>query len=136
MRSPRKPEVICPKQPIVWGGGSTPKSNLEILSKDQNLEKLVDDLIYQQSTTWVLNKYERSSASNVSITSRDSNGLPSEIQAAYLYQGWLGRSNGTVRITFVDGLPECLYFFDFPNICRTADRKIVASYAGGSYQMQ
>ena len=32
-----------------------------------------------------------------------------------------------------DGLPECLYFFDFPNTCRTASRTIVSKYAEGAY---
>lgn len=124
------------KQPIVWGSGSTGKSTLETLSKSQNLEKLIEDLIYQQATSWAINRYVRGSASNVSISSLDKDGFPAEMQAAYLFQGWLGRSNGSVRITFTDGLPECLYFFDFPNICRTADRRIVANYANGAYQIQ
>lgn len=122
------------KQPIVMGGGVTQKDRVAILSKDQDFVRLIDNLIYFQSLSWAVFKYESGYVSNVKTTLRDSNGLPAEMTADYVYKGWSGRSYGTVRVTFTDGLPECLYFFDKPTICRTADRKTVANYANGVYQ--
>jgi len=122
------------KQPIRLGGDPHGKSNTGTLSKSQNFEKLVDDLVLEHSKKWVMNKYQRGSVSNVIISSSDRQDRPAEIKARYIYNGWGGQSEGSVRITFNDGLPECLYFFDFPYTCRTADRRIVAGYAEGSYQ--
>lgn len=123
------------KQPVVLVGNPTGNSNLDILSKNQNFEKLIDDLIYEQSTKWAMNRYNKQSITSVSVTSRDNYNRPVEIKANYRYQsGFGGETTGSVRLTFTDGLPECLYFFDFPTTCRTPDRKIVAKYADGSYQ--
>jgi len=117
------------KQPIPLNG----KAKKEVSSKNQNLTKLAEDLVFEHSKTWAMNRYQRGSISSVSQI-RDANGKLTEIRTKYVYSGFSGRSNGSVRITFTDGLPECLYFFDFPDACRTANRKIVAQYAGGNYQ--
>ena len=125
------------KQPVRLEGAPTDNSSENDLSKDQNFKKLADDLIYAQSKKWAMNRYLRGSVSNVIISSRDDQGRPSEIKATYRYQGFSGQSSGSVRITFNDdGLPKCLYFFDFPYTCRTADRRTVAEYAKGDYQKQ
>lgn len=121
------------KQPIEIRGDSMEKSNLEVLSKNQNLNKLVDDLIADQATNWAMNKYKPHNVTNVNITSRDAVRRPALLKADYQYQGWGGEKTGSVTLTFVDGLPNYLYFFDFPTICRTASRKIVADYASGGY---
>ena len=120
------------KQPIRLGG----KSNESVLSKNPNshLLKLVDDLVFESSKEWLMNKYQLGSVSNVTVLSRDGQGRPSEIKTKYLFRGFSGQGVGTVRVTFNGGLPECLYFFDFPHECRTADRRIVTEYANGSYQ--
>lgn len=119
------------KQPIRLDGSSTKKP---LNSGQQNFSKLVEDLVYAHSKTWAMNRYERGSVSSVQVVARDANSHPTKITARYIYQGFSGRSNGSVTITFLDGLPRCLYFFDFPSTCRTADRRIVASYANGGYQ--
>lgn len=117
------------KQPISIDG----KKKAIVSSKNQNLTKLAEDLVFEHSKTWAMNRYQRGSISSVSEI-KDTNGKLTEIRTKYVYQGFTGRNNGSVRITFTDGLPECLYFFDFPNACRTANRSIVAKYAGGSYK--
>lgn len=119
------------KQPIRLDGIT---ANKTIASKSQNFGKLAEDLVYLHSKKWVMNKYQRGSISNASITSRDNQNRPTEMRAKYIFQGFGGRSTGSVRITFSDGLPECLYFYDFPTTCRTADRRIVAEFANGGYQ--
>ncbi|WOD43609.1 hypothetical protein [Hwangdonia lutea] len=117
------------KQPIPISG----KAKAVVSYKNQNLTKLAEDLVFEHSKTWAMNRYQRGSITSVAEI-KDSQGKLIEIRSKYVYQGFSGRSNGSVRITFTDGLPECLYFFDFPNACRTANRKIVAQYAGGNYQ--
>lgn len=99
----------------------------------QNFDKLIDDLVANQSTTWAFNRYQAGSISGVTIRSKDSQGRPSELQANYRYSSFGGASNGWVRITFTNGLPKCIYFFDFPANCKSPNSSIVAYYAQGRY---
>ena len=121
------------KQPIRLGGNIARPSNTDLSVKNQNFKKLVEDLVYEHSKKWVMNRYQRGSGYDVTIVSRDDKDRPSEIRAKYLFQGFGGKRAGSVRLTFNAGLPECLYFYDFPRTCRTADRRIVAQYVDGSY---
>jgi hypothetical protein len=102
--------------------------------EDQNYTKLIEDLVYDQSKSWIMNRYLRGSISNVSVSSRDARGRPVKVTAQYLYNGFSGRSRGSVTLTFDEGWPKCLYFFDNPAACRTPDRTIVAAYADGTYR--
>ena len=126
------------KQPIRLDGKTaeasavTPRPGTPF--RDQNYTKLVEDLVGEQSKTWVMNRFLRGSVSGVSVSSRDDKGRPSKIVARYIYNGFSGRSQGSVTLTFTEGLPECMYFFDFPSTCRTPNRKIVAAYASGGYE--
>ena len=108
---------------------TTPSS--VILSENQDFDQLVNDLISVQSRKWSMNKYNHGSVYKVIITSKDELGQPSELTAKYLFNG---SSAGSVRITFNQGLPACLYFSDFPYSCKTADRKVAAEFAKGKYQ--
>jgi len=94
---------------------------------DQNYAKLVEDLIEENARTWMINRFVSGSVTSVSIA-------PNELQAHYLFNGFNGRSDGSVMITFMDGLPECLYFFDFPNTCKSPSRRVVTAYAQGEYK--
>lgn len=126
------------KQPIRLGATANPTTAAArspgVSYQDQNYSKLVEDLIYEQSKTWVMNRFESGSVSDVSVSSRDNQGRPSKITAHYIYNGFSNRSQGSVTLTFTDGLPECMYFFDFPATCRTPNRKIVAAFANNTYQ--
>ncbi|MFV8838596.1 hypothetical protein [Salinimicrobium soli] len=104
-------------------------------SGTQNFSKLIDDLVINQSRTWAFNRYIPGSISDVSVLSEDDKGRPAVIKANYTYNGFSGRSNGWVKITFKNGLPDCLYFFDFPNNCKGPSSSIVASYAQGRYSI-
>ena len=124
------------KQPIrLSGGGSAVlagnRPSPDSLSKNQNLTKLLADLVLEQSRTWVMNRFVSGSVSNVVVSSRDSDGRPSKVTGSYLYNG---QSRGSVTISFSDGLPECMYFFDFPTTCRTPNRRVVEAYANGAYR--
>ena len=102
-------------------------------SGSQDFKRLIDDLVANQAKTWAFNRYEPGSISGAIVQSTDTNGRPAELKANYRYQGFSGTSNGWVRITFTNGLPKCIYFFDFPDNCKTPGSSIVASYAQGNY---
>jgi hypothetical protein len=99
--------------------------------KDQNYTRLLEDLISDQSRSWLMNRYVSGSTTNVTVSSRDAAGRPAKVVGQYLFNG---RSRGSVTVEFSDGLPECMYFFDLPSSCRTPNRRIVAAYSSGSYQ--
>jgi hypothetical protein len=100
----------------------------------QNFNKLINDLVANQSKTWSFNRYIPKSISNVSVQSKDHKGRPMGLQANYSYKGFGGNSKGWVVITFTNGLPDCIYFSDFPKNCKTPSSSIVASYAQGNYR--
>lgn len=102
-------------------------------SGNQNYRKLLNDLVANQSKTWAMNKFVTNSISDVRVLSKDTQGRPLSLTASYLYKSFFGDSTGSVRITFENGLPKCIYFFDFPKNCKTPNSSIVASYATGRY---
>jgi len=102
-------------------------------SGTQNFNKLIDDLVYDQSKTWSFNRYTAGSISGVTTLSRDSEGRPRGLSANYSFSGFSGNSKGSVRITFENGLPNCIYFYDFPQNCKTPNSSILSAYAEGKY---
>jgi hypothetical protein len=100
--------------------------------RDQNYPRLMQDLVAEQAKTWVMNRFGR--VTDASVTSRDAAGRPSRLSARYVFQGLNGSTTGSVDVTFTDGLPECLYFFDAPSVCRSPARRIVVAYDAGSYE--
>jgi hypothetical protein len=128
------------QQPLRLAGGETlasiapPKPPPGAAFKDSNYTKLLDDLIAEHSQVWMVNRYVRGSASGVRVSSRDGSGRPSKIVGQYMYDGLSGRSKGSVTVQFTDGLPQCMYFSDFPTTCRTPSRRIITAYENGRYQ--
>tara|TARA_R110002050_G_scaffold287918_1_gene439431 strand:- start:75 stop:1040 length:966 start_codon:yes stop_codon:yes gene_type:complete len=100
----------------------------------QNFNKLVDDLITSQSKTWAFNRYVPGSISGLTILSKDNQGRPITLKANYKFKGFGNGNNGLVTVTFKKGLPDCIYFADFPNNCKTPNSSIVVSYAQGNYK--
>jgi len=99
----------------------------------QDFNKLIDDLVSDQAKTWMFNRYNRGSISAATILSKDEDGKPTIIKANYLFSAFSGNSKGWVKIVFKNGLPSCIYFWDFPSNCKTPSSSIVASYAQGKY---
>ena len=99
--------------------------------KDSDYTKLVEDLVFEQSRSWMMNRFVGGSVSNVIVSSRDSAGRPAVLAAQYLFNG---RSRGSVKVTFTDGLPACMYFFDLPSMCRAPSSRIIAAYENGNYR--
>ncbi|MEP7364257.1 MAG: hypothetical protein ABI972_13465 [Acidobacteriota bacterium] len=128
------------KQPIRLGESGPKLSPIDPLPgipfRDQNYTRLMEDLISDQARSWAMNRYRAGSVSGVSVSTRDAKGRPAKIVANYTFDGFNGRSQGSVALTFGDGQPECMYFHDFPATCRTPNRRIVSSYENGGYQLQ
>ena len=99
----------------------------------QNFNQLINDLVADQSRTWAFNRYQAGSIRGVTVGASDGQGRPRELKANYSYKGFGGVSQGWVRVTFDNGLPKCIYFFDFPQNCKTPNSSIVAAYAQGGY---
>lgn len=98
---------------------------------EQDYADLIEELVADQARTWAVNRFVSGSVTNVSVPSRDPAGLPSRMAAEYAYDGFNGRSRGTMSVHFIDGVPDCMYFSDAPAACRTPSRKIIASYTAG-----
>jgi hypothetical protein len=126
------------KQPVRINGSTLSSPAIDKPSagasyKDSNYRKFLNDLITEESKTWMMNHYVGGSLSDVSV-SRDSSGRPARITAGFTSQSYSGQSHNSVTLQLSDGVPECLYFADLPSTCKTPNRKLVAAYASGSYQ--
>ena len=102
--------------------------------KDSNYTRLLDDLIAENAQGWMVNRFVRGSVSDVVVSSRDDLGRPSRITGNYLFDSLNGRSKGSVTLQFDRGLPQCVYFSDFPTTCRAPSRRVVTAYENGRYQ--
>ncbi len=127
--------------PLNLPGGETlasiaPTKSPDAPFKDSNYSRLVDDLIAENAQGWMLNRYVRGSASGVTVSSRDAQGRPSKIVGSYSFDSANGRRQGSVTVQFSDGLPQCVFFFDFPTTCRTPSRRIITAYENGRYRDQ
>ena len=100
--------------------------------KDPNYERLLDDLIVDESQAWMMNRYEQGTVRPGKIT-RDAQGRPSDVDADYSYMGMGRKLRGKVRVTFRDGMPECLYFSDMPTACRAASPRVISAYRHHQY---
>jgi hypothetical protein len=104
------------------------------VAMNQDVRLLVEDLVYENSRQWNFNSFHKGSVDQVQILTYDSKGRPGKLTAEYLFTGFSGKKKGSVTVTFNSkGLPDCLYFFDFPSTCRPASRKIVNIYAQNGY---
>ena len=125
------------KQPLLLPGAPPPVAP-SVLSAgalaDSDYNRLVEDLVADQATTWRLNRYVPGSISQM-IVAHDPTGRPSMIRAKYLFNSPLksGRTQGSVNVSFTDGMPACIYFSDAPSACQPPNRRIVAKYSSGGY---
>lgn len=127
------------EQPLHLAGGETlasirPRAAPGAAFKDSDYARVLEDLIAENARGWMMNRFVRGSVSGATVTSRDQLGRPSVVVGDYQFDGFEGRSKGSVRLEFSDGLPQCLYFFDFPTTCRSPGRRIITDYENGRYQ--
>jgi len=124
------------KQPLLLPG--EPPPGPKVLSAgalaDSDFKRLLEDLIADQARTWLANRYLPGSTSQM-IVAHDPTGRPSMIRAKYLFTSPLtsGRTQGSVNVSFTDGMPTCIYFSDAPSTCQTPDRRLVSKFAAGGY---
>ena len=125
------------KQPMLLPGAPPPVTPSALppgVLADSDYNRLVEDLVADQAKTWAFNRYVPGSTSHV-IVAHDPTGRPAKILAKYLFNspGRSGRTQGSVTVSFSDGMPKCIYFSDAPNACQTPSRRIVAKYSSGGY---
>lgn len=128
------------QEPLRLAGGETlasigpPKPSPGVPFKDSNYTRLLDDLITENSRAWIMNRYMRGSVTDVKVTSRDQLGRPAKIFGRYQFNGLNGRTRGSVTVQFTDGLPQCIFFFDYPTTCRSPSRRVITDYENGRYR--
>ena len=77
-----------------------------MIAPEQDIQKLLEDLVYQNSRQWNFNKYHKGSLKNVSILSKDLDGRPQKVKGSYTFSGFGGTKNGSVTLVFNNkGLP-------------------------------
>ena len=82
----------------------------------------------------MMNRYTKGSISGLDVLAKDSKGRPQSLKASYRFSSAFGGPySGWTKIDFVNGLPDCIYFHDFPRNCKKSNSSIVASYAQGKY---
>jgi hypothetical protein len=125
------------KQPIRLDGstGSDGAVTPGTPFKDQNYTRLMTELVEDDAQKWgALAKYVPGGVGSASVTSRDDQGRPSKIVSSYVWANFLGgKTQGSVTLTFTDGLPDCFTYSETPTVCHAANRKIVAAYAKNGY---
>ena len=104
--------------------------------EDPDITAFLEELIKGEARTWQVNKYILQSVAGAQVRARDEAGRPRELTARYGYGGLGGARTAEVRVTFVEGYPECLYFSDHPQTCRSPDKMLVARYVHGYFSPQ
>ena len=124
-----KPPLLLPGAPAITSSAQPPG-----VLADSDFNRLVEDLVADQARTWPFYHYVPGSTSQV-LVGHDPTGRPSQIRAKYLFTSVAksGRTQGSLNVSFTDGMPKCIYFSDAPSQCQTPNRRIVANYASGGY---
>jgi len=100
---------------------------------DQNYDKLLNDILKNQSKTWAMNRYVGNSIANVREFKSQDKTQTIALKANYNFSGFLGKQTGSVTVKFKDGLPDCIYFSDFPENCKKPNGALVTKYVMGQY---
>ena len=79
----------------------------------------------------MLNRYQGLNSASV-VGDPDGEGRPRRIHADYSQQGFT--KEGSVDITFNDGIPTCLYFADAPANCKSPSKSEIKRYQDGEYR--
>ena len=125
------------KQPLLIPGEPPPVAPRALpagVLADSDYNRLVEDLVTDQAKTWTFNRYLPGSTT-LRIVAHDPRGQPAQIRAKYFFTSLAkpARTQGSVIVSFTDGMPTCIYFSDAPSTCQTPDRRIVSKYSSGGY---
>jgi hypothetical protein len=100
--------------------------------EEQDLEQLIKDLVFADSKRWTF-QYINNSVRNIRVATTDEYNRPKVITATYQFNGLLGGQTDQVKITFQDGLPDCIYYLNYSSNCETPNREVVADFVAGKY---
>lgn len=75
----------------------------------------VEQAVQRSSRSWILNQYVPGSVSQVELISGSVASGNFRVRASYLYNV---RLRGSVQAEYRQGSIYCLYFWDFPDVCR------------------
>ena len=85
----------------------------------QDVTKMVDTVLIEDSHSWIMHHYDQHSAKNVKVTKADAAGKPAIVRADFTYnQG----ERGWVELHYKGAKLSCLKFFDFPETCRAVGK--------------
>jgi hypothetical protein len=101
--------------------------------RESDYTRLAEALITRDANNWAFNRFVSRSVRSVAVEARDAEGRPTLVRGRYRYDGLNGRMDGTFTLSFSDGIPQCLYFFDAPGTCRPLYRDLVSAYLSGNY---
>lgn len=101
----------------------------------QNHYKLLNDLVLDQSKTWSFNRYKNGSISNI-VPRISKEGKIYQYYANYIFKFYTTEKTGSVIVKFENGLPECIYFSDYPENCKTPNQSVITSFAKGDYTVK
>jgi hypothetical protein len=125
------------EEPVVTPGGAAllaaSAAKADVVVKEANYSRLLDDLVADNARGWMMNRYESGSIDGVNVALRDAQGRPMKVSAQYSFSGMQGTQRGGVTLTFKDGSPDCLYFSDFPTTCRLPSQRVVSAYEKNQY---
>ena len=89
-----KPPLLLPHKDTLASVRNISKANFK--TENINLSKLIDDLVIENSRSWMMNRYESGSVTDVQLTHTNSDGSPNTVAASYRFQSFNGPANGTV----------------------------------------
>jgi hypothetical protein len=101
------------------GGAGSTKSQIGWASPPASAVAYFDQLVAEDASGWIMNRYDRGSMSNMKIVSSIEGGRTKIVYGDYTYNG--GQS-GWVKAKFTDEKLVCLEFWDFSGQCRPLGR--------------
>lgn len=126
-----KPPLLLPSKETLASINGTDQI---IYSSEQiDFRQLLNDLIVENSKGWMMNRYRSGSVSSIKIHTRNGNGSANTVGASYTFDSFGKAYSASVRLTFSNGIPVCLFFSDAPQVCRHPSRKIINTYERGRY---
>ncbi|MEJ0025340.1 MAG: hypothetical protein WDN01_04865 [Rhizomicrobium sp.] len=81
----------------------------------EKLRAALDHLVAVDSQSWMFNRYDVGSMTNVAVQQRSRDGGTATLYGEYTYNGG---APGWVRVRLEGGELKCMEFWDFSGICR------------------
>ncbi|MEZ5355625.1 MAG: hypothetical protein R2762_23565 [Bryobacteraceae bacterium] len=123
------------KEPAIPLEGPTEPASASLPSQTPAVDfaRLLDDLVTANAKSWMVNRYVPGSIRDAEVQT-DERGAVAAANAMYTYQSLGGPMNGNVRLSFKEGVPQCLYFWDKPTVCAPPDSQVTTALRSGAYK--